>query len=654
MKKTLITSLLLFFVISAGSLAVLALKWDHQIQQSLKRGWLEPPVQFYAEDLSQKETFLFAQYEKGRPLLKYTKPLEEFALECRWAVLVAEDQGFITHKGISLKGILRAVWKNLKAWRMAEGASTITQQLVKNLFLSPKKTLWRKFKEQIMAGLIEVRLSKDEILNLYLNIIYMGQAGAFQVRGLESAALHYTGKSAKDLNLSECALLAGIIKSPGRYNPFKKPDRALNRRNHILNTMKEKNFINEAEWKKARALKIPSTKPLSRHFIYFTEAVYKKLAEKNISLNQGLKVFTSLDSEFQLKAGEAVEQSLKNLSKTMPNKEAEELLQTALMSVDVETGGVKALIGGRDFKASQFNRALMAKRQIGSLIKPFVVLNALIQTPDLNPLSDVLDKKFTYTYGRLKQKWSPKNYKNQYAGETTLYKALALSLNAGIARLGLEYDMKSLTALIKQAGGPELKNTHPSLLLGALELSPWEVSEIYLALAGLGKSPNLHIIKEVQNLKGEVLYQKPSLALEPALDPKKTAVLIGMLKRVIKNGTGRSLKNFPLNLAGKTGTTNDTLDAWFAGFSPEILTVVWLGFDEGQTLGLTGAGGAIPIWKNFMTKILPNLSVKDFHWPKGVKEKFVKPDEIDFKEEDILPVKKDSQAVDPILLIFEN
>ena len=622
---------------------------------------------------------LFARYEQEQAVLKQVKKLNEIPIHCLQAVMAAEDHQFITHEGISLKGIARAIWKNLLARRMSQGASTITQQLIKNIFLYPKKTLWRKFKEQIMAVLIETKLNKDQILELYLNVIYMGQIGPFQIHGFGASALHYIGKPMQNLNASECALIAGLIKSPGRYNPFKNPDKSLNRRNHILENMYENQFITQTQWQKAKTQRLPEYKKyFSQNTAYFTDTVYRKLKEYDLSVKKGLKVFTTWRPMIQDRAASAVQSSLKWLNQhskfklrmnqqsqkqknqEQKDKQQEEELQTALISVDVTTGEVLSVIGGRDFTTSQFNRAIQAKRQIGSLVKPFVVLNALIQIPDLNPLSDLRDEKFIHKYGN--QEWSPKNYKDKYYGQVPLYKALSLSLNSATASLGLQTELSSLTKLIEKAGGPAIQEKHPSLFLGALELTPWEVTQIYLTLAGMGQSHNLHIIKEVQTLDGKILYTHLEKELtnteivKPSLDAKKTAVLLGMLKKTTKSGTAQSLKDFPVPVAGKTGTTNDTRDAWFAGFTPEILTVVWVGFDNNTSHGLTGASGALPIWKNFMTKNLAELSSEDFPWPKGVKEKQVLPTDIDMSEDMILI--KDPESNEPdnenFPLIFEN
>ena len=591
--------------------------------------------------------FLFAQYENGEPILKKSVPLSQVPFYCLQAVLTAEDHQFILHEGISLKAIGRAVWRNLRAGRLAEGGSTITQQLIKNIFLSPKKSFWRKFQEQIMALLLETKTNKDDILTAYMNMVYMGQSGAFRIHGFGSAAEYYMGKPLSLLNLSECAFLAGLIKSPGRYKPSAKNKKILNRRNHILNTLYKKQIISKKERESAKARPLPHRPPLPSPPIYFTDTVYKKLAQHRLPVKEGLKVFTTLRPMFQTEAGRAVRRGLKWLEeKRLQKTEPDPVLQSALVSVDIATGAVTNIMGGRDFSKSQFNRAVQAKRQIGSLMKPVVALSALIKDPDLNPLSLVEDTQFTHTYDSFS--WTPKNYKDRYMGTVALYEALAFSLNAGMARVGLQTGLKPLAQTLQSLGGPEVKKPHPSLILGAVEISPWDTAQIFLTIARMGKHKPLHIIKKVTNLKDQLLYEQYEQEDKTffALEENKTAVLVGMLREVTRSGTARWLKNFPLPVAGKTGTTNEEKDAWFMGFTPTVLTVVWVGFDDNRSLQLTGAGAALPIWEMFMRKILPFLPRRDFNWPPGVEKQTV---EVLQKSPNKKPDKKQK-----VRLIFEK
>ena len=604
-------------------------------------------------DLIFLKPFLFAQYENGEPILKQLKPLSAFPFHCLQAVLAAEDHQFITHEGISPKAIIRAIWKNIRQGRLAEGGSTITQQLVKNIFFSPKKSFWRKFQEQIMALLLEKKLSKDQILTAYLNIVYMGQSGVFRIHGFSSAAEYYIGKPLSNLSLSECAFLSGLIKSPGQYKPSKDNTHILNRRNYILDTLYEKQIISQKELTAAKNIPIKTLATFSSLPVYFTDTVYKKAKQLGLPIKKGLKVFTTLHPDLQQTADQSIKQGLKWLENHRLKKELKKnLLQAALISVDISNGEVRAVIGGRDFKTSQFNRAIQAKRQIGSLMKPVVVLSSLIENPELNPLSIVDDTKFTHQYSNLS--WSPKNYKENYKGKVPLYEVLTYSLNAGVARLGIQTGLNSLVDTIQKLGGPSSITAHPSLILGALEMSPWEAAQMFLTIANMGKYKKQHIIKKVTDLTGHTLYEYKE-AKRANLDPKKVAVLVGILKEVIKSGTAQWLKNFSVPLAGKTGTTNEEKDAWFVGFTPEVLTLVWLGFDDNQSHYLTGAKGALPLWETFMRKILPSLSEKEFEWPKGTISRTIYPQKQSSEKTQTDPSQQeDSEKNHEIQLIFEE
>ena len=610
-------------------------------------GLIENKVSLLKEDQRPAEfiflkPFLFAQYENEQPILKQFKnKISAFPFYCLQAALAAEDHQFITHEGISFKAIIRALWRNIRAGRLVEGGSTITQQLIKNIFFNHKKSFWRKFQEQIMALLLEQKLSKDQILMAYLNIVYMGQSGVFRIHGFGSAAEYYINKPLSQLNLSECALLAGLIKSPGRYKPSTDNKKILNRRNYILDTLHKKQIINKEELTTAKVKPIIVHKKKFSTPIYFTDTIYKQMKQLNLPMKKGLKVFTTLFPDLQQKADVSLQAGLKWIENKRLKKELKEKsLQAVLINVDISTGAVRAIIGGRSFKESQFNRAIQAKRQVGSLMKPVVVLAAMIEDKELNPLSIIKDTKFTHKYDT--HIWSPKNYKNDYRGSVFLYEALGFSLNSAIARLGLKTGLELIANTLKLLGGPPLIKAHPSLILGAIEMSPWQASQIFLTIARMGDFKKQYIIEKITDLKGKTLYEYEQREQKEEIDPKKIAVLLGMLKEVAKSGTARWLKNFPGPMAGKTGTTNEEKDAWFVGFTPETLTLTWLGFDNNQSHHLTGAEGALPLWEVFMRKILPSLSHRDFSWPKGVMNR------------NIPPYKKESEKDQEVSLIFEE
>ena len=593
-------------------------------------------------DLIQLEPFLFAQYEKEEPILRKFKPLSEFPFYCLQAVLNAEDHQFIRHEGISLRAIMRAMWRNLRARRLAEGGSTITQQLVKNIFFSTEKSFRRKFQEQIMALLLETKLTKDKILSAYLNVVYMGQSGVFRVHGFGSAAEHYFRKPLSFLNLSECSFLAGLIQSPGRYQPSKDNTAILKRRNHIIETLYKKSIISKKESLQAKAQKISvNIKKATKIPVYFTDAVYREIKKQGWPLEEGLRVFTTLDLTRQHQAQQAISQGLNWLEKKRLKTELKKLeLQAALINIDVSTGEVRAIQGGRDFKISQFNRVIQAQRQVGSLIKPAVVLASLIKKPSLHPLSEIKDQKFTHKYGL--RSWSPKNYKEKYLGKVPLYKILTHSLNAGVARLGLEIGLDQIVKTIEKLSGPRGIKAHPSLTLGAIEMSPWEAAQMFLTLANMGQYKKQHMIKRVTSLRDDDIFYEHEDSYQKRLSDTKTAEVVGMLQEVCRSGTARWLREFPLPLAGKTGTTNEEKDAWFVGFTPETLTLVWVGFDDNRSLHLTGAGAALPIWEFFMRRALTSLSKRGFKWPRNTERR------------EIMDLEKDSGTPIKVQLIFEK
>ena len=340
----------------------------------------------------------------------------------------------------------------------------------------------------------------------------------------------------------------------------------------------------------------------------------------NWPVEKGLKVFTTLYPDFQNKASASLKAGLKWLQKNRLKESLKQHhLQAVLINVDVAEGAVRAVVGGRDFKKSQFNRAVQSQRQIGSLIKPVVLLSAIVENNKLNPLSLVEDSPWTYKYGS--QSWSPRNYKNQYKGLVPLYKLLTHSLNAGTARLGVATKVSEVAKMTEQLGGIQDIEPHPSLILGAVELSPWAVSQIFLTLANMGVYKKQHIIEKVTDLNNNVIYKRPVSSAPALVSPQKTAVVVGMLREVTQSGTARWLKNFPVEVAGKTGTTNEEKDAWFVGFSPKFLTLVWLGFDDNRSHYLTGAEGALPLWESFMRKIISADLQTAFDWPEGVEER---------------------------------
>ncbi len=640
MKKTvyLLTLLITLFGIS---FFFFIRSLNKQVNQALNEGWFPPSLEYYAHTNS--EPVLFAQREGSSSHLRKRFKISEVPYLCLQAITLSEDHNFLIHKGASATAIFRAFFKNIQNLRIKEGGSTITQQLVKNKFLSHEKTFKRKWKELLISLILESKLTKDEILELYLNTIYMGNTGTYSLYGFASASRYYFNKSLKKLKAHECALLAGIVPSPGRFNPFSQTQKALSRRNMILNKMNEQAVISEEELEtsKAKALPSPDTPPTQAS--YFVQAVDKELKNLNIDLNQDLKVYTTINLNIQNKAHQTIKRTLKTLNK--------ENLEGALIFIDLKTNQVKALVGGQNFRQSQFNRALTAKRPIGSLVKPWTYLSALIYQ-NITPLSTLIDEPFT------EDNWSPKNYKNRYYGKVPLYFSLTHSLNTASAQLALKTGLSNIIKTFKKLGLKSPIQAHPSIGLGALELSPLEVSQMYSTLARMGSYTELSFIEKIMS-EDQIIYQNNNKE-EQRLSLQKTAVIIGMMKQVLQTGTAKWIKDFwPLISAGKTGTSNEERDSWFVGFTPEYLATTWIGYDDNSSHGLSGSAGALSLWLNFMKSL--DIKDSDFKWPSDIEVKSIPQQEALLIKEIPVQDQEDNQFFsledDPkekIELIFEK
>ncbi len=608
--------------------------------------------QKHQENLKTQGHQLFAQFYNEKPVLRQILTLGEIPLFCLQAITAIEDNRFLDHGGINFTSIFRATLKNIINIGFVEGGSTITQQLVKNYFLTPQRTIKRKLKEIIMAMLLELRLDKDEILQHYLNVIYMGQSGPFEVRGYGSASQHYFGKTLASLNLPECALMAAIVNSPGRFDPSRHSERARQRRHRVLRKMAELNMIEEDEREQADKFPLPTgiKKGLSQPPFYYLQAVRRELKNLNIDSSKGLKVYTHLDIFAQESAHQSLRQQMpliENFSTEQLKKQMEQMegklrrqtknpirgkklfptghhaedLQALLISIRLDNASIVALEGGRGYKKTQYNRALDAHRQVGSIMKPFVYLAAL-ESIDENgqpytPLTLLNDTPFTHKYEG--QTWKPQNYQRDFKGSVPLFYALKNSINIPTARLGLQVGLSSVMDVTKRLGVKSKIIPLPSLVLGAFELYPLEVAEAFTTIARGGNFSSISTISRVESLQGDLLYQR-DLKNEIRVAPESAATLIGMLKQTVTTGTARSLsswRGWTRPTAGKTGTTNHTKDNWFVGFTPYVLTVVWVGYDDNRPTGLTGASGALPLWWSFMKKYGSTFPADDFLWPEN-------------------------------------
>ncbi|WP_413288958.1 transglycosylase domain-containing protein [Bdellovibrio sp. HCB337] len=613
---------------------------------------------FPLETLSeiQLEPTLVAQYVGIDPIMQEEQSLGKVPPYCSNGVMAIEDPRFLEHQGVNYKGIFRALIKNISSGRAAQGGSTITQQLVKNYFLTSEKTIKRKMQEFVMAYMLESRFSKDQILETYLNIIYMGQNGPFQVRGFGAAAKFYFNKDISSLNLSDCSLLAAIVNSPGLYNPFKQPIRAFNRRNLVLDKMVEHGYISTTEAENAKKIPLPTAQPrlATETAPYYLDAVRKQLQALNIEAI-GAKIYTAMDLESQQFAQEALKGHLEKLEAqnklVKAQKEKGQTLEGAILSADAATGLIQVAVGGRNYRLTQFNRAIDGHRQVGSTMKPFVYLAAL-QTKDkegkeFTPISPLKDEKFTVKYEG--QTWSPSNYGNEYFGMVPMFFALKSSLNASTASLGLEVGLDRIINITQSLGVTSELKAFPSVTLGAFELYPKEVLQAYITLSRMGSKPDLSFVQKVVSSKGEEVFNFIPRS-EQVQDEIAVASLVSMMKQTILSGTARyvSASGFTRPAAGKTGTTSDSRDVWFSGFTPYRTTIVWIGYDTSTQNKLTGSSGAVPIWTDFMKRATAEDPETDFPWPEGTT--LVKFDENKLREMNV-PMKEPLPEVE---LVFRK
>lgn len=521
-------------------------------------------------------------------------------------LLATEDHDFYHHIGISFKAIARAIWINVRAGYVVQGGSTITQQLIKNFYLSPTKSLWRKLNEAFMAIILEFNYEKDEILQAYLNEIYLGQDGASSVHGFGLASQFYFGRPLKNLPLHQVAALVALVRGPSYYDLRRHPNRAIKRRNLVLDEMHGQGFITKKQALTAKRNKLDVVLRPHRstnRYPGFLDLVRRQLKqeyrEEDLT-TEGLRIFTTLDNQVQNVLEKTIEQKLNQLEK----KPKSEKLETAVIVTRREGGEIVALAGGRDPRGVGFNRALDAVRPIGSLIKPVVYLTALEY-----PSKYTITTKVNDTRIRIKDKkgqiWKPRNYGKREHGIVEFHTALAQSYNLATVHIGMDVGLARIAKTLRSLGVGRSVNLYPSLLLGASPLTPLEVTQMYQTLAGDGFSTPLRSIRAVIAADGERLQSYP-YTVRQVVDPAATFITNTILQEVMTKGTGRSAYRYISNefgLVGKTGTTNELRDSWFAGYSGDYLSVAWIGRDDNKPSGLTGASGALQIWTDLMKQI---------------------------------------------------
>ncbi|WP_369600910.1 penicillin-binding protein 1B [Hahella sp. SMD15-11] len=509
------------------------------------------------------------------------------------ALLLTEDRDFYTHFGISLKGIARAAWANITAGRVVQGGSTLTQQLVKNFYLSSERTFWRKLNEVVMALLLDAHYDKDTILEAYANEVYLGQSGSIAVHGFGRASLFWFGKPLSALTLEQQALLVAMIRGPAYYHPARHPDRARARRNRVLALLGEAGIVAPEVVRQAQSRPLGITRnprltdSLYPHYVQLVRRQLLEFYPEEVLESEGLRIFTPLNPALQ----ESVQRSVSEFAGRRKG------LQGAVVMTERESGEVVALVGDVRRQIAGFNRALDAQRQIGSLIKPWILVTALADPGRYTLATLVDDTPFRLEFDD-GQTWSPENFDGKSLGPILLEEALVRSRNQAMVRVGLDVGVSRVLESMRSAG-PEIQvRPWPAVLLGAVPLSPLDVARLYTAIAAGGVAPPLRSIRAVTDAQGNLLQ---SFDYKPrAVIPPRVAYLIQTaLLDVMQRGTGASAyRIFPRDyyVAGKTGTTNDGRDSWFAGYNGRYLGVVWLGHDDNRPTGLTGASGALQVW----------------------------------------------------------
>jgi len=608
-KKNVAIFLFLVGGVFLGILAGAFLALTHDLPQILSLETFRPSsvTRIYsADNVLLAELFV----EKRDPV-----PLKAIPKDLKKALIATEDRKFYQHSGVDLKGILRAVISDIRARKFVEGASTITQQLAKTLFLTSRKTVLRKIKEAFLAFQMERRYTKDEILELYLNQVYFG-SGAY---GVESAARIFFGKPAKDLTLAQCALIAGLPKSPSRYSPLIDKDLAIKRRNIVLKQMKDTGIISETAFTRAKQEQIYPVKqnnnPIKApYFVDYIKNFLEKTLGSSSLYKGGLTVYTTLDFNLQKAAEHAVANGLLALENRMKTQKIKNPApECGLVSLDVQSGGILAMIGGKDFYKSPFNRATSAKRQPGSAFKPIVYAYAIEHNFPQSKL--ILDAPVSFKIAA-RRHWRPENFSGDYKGEITLRMALSLSENIPAIRLIETLGPSSVARFGYTLGIESPLYPNLSLALGTSEVTLINLTAAYSVFPNKGELIKPYGVMEVVDQSGRLVFRvKPQKKV--VMSRAGAAIMTDMLKGVIQEGTGKNARGITRPVAGKTGTTNGYKDALFIGFSPSISTGVWVGQDVFVTIGKreTGAKAALPIWIEFMTKALDRKPFQYFDMP---------------------------------------
>ncbi len=599
--------------------------YDLDGRGSLERVWLEPEL---ISSLTGRE-------RAKRKIIGFS----DLPPQLVKAITVTEDRSFFEHYGVNIRGIIRAFVRRYDADPNSpiarQGGSSITQQLVKNLWLSPEQTLRRKVAEAYMSIILETRLSKEQIFALYSNQVYMGQQAGFSINGFGEASSAYFNKDVTNLTLAESAFLAALIRSPNRYNPYTKLDTATARRNQVLDSMAEAGVISQDEANAAKSSPLQVVPVKGRIDVsdapYFADYVQNQLGDliAGTGTAEHLRIYTTIDMDLQRAAYAALTKQLAALDKVEARRFAPGTLQAALVAMNSKTGEIVAMVGGRDYAKSQLNRASDAFRQPGSVFKPFVYATALNTAYDpvprvITPVTTYMDERKTFTFDN--QEYSPGNFGESYSNEpVTLRDALVHSLNVVTVEVAMEVTIGRVMTLAAKAGLPKPPRSYPAMALGTSEATPLQIASAYTAFANLGSRTTPIAINRITTGNG-ITLAAPTTQRNEVFRSDVAYVMTSFMKDVINRGTAAKVRarGLKATLAGKTGTSRD---GWFAGYTPNLVCAVWVGFDDGSQLGLTGANSALPIWADFMQVALTEHPEwgGDWEMPAGIEEVEVNP-----------------------------
>ena len=578
------------------------------------------------------EPVLLSGMRGGSKQVREWIPLSRMPSALIEAVLAVEDRRFFSHYGIDPVAIGRALWVNVTQGAVVQGGSTLTQQLAKNLYYSPQRTMTRKLRESVAAVVLELKYRKEEILESYLNEIYLGQAGSVSIYGVGEAAHRYFGKTLDELSIDEVALIVGLIKGPNTYSPVKNVEHATARRNVVLRRLRDQGMLAEEAWTRAvnQPVQVALSEDATSDAPYFIDYLLREVEEgTGIGIPEGTRIYSTLDSRIQQLATHALQQGLAKLETSYPAlKGAEPPLQGAAVVLDAKTGHVLAMVGGRHYPTSQFNRVVQARRSAGSLFKPFVYLTAFEAAREqgstgLTPATLLADEPVTLESGS--GPWSPQNYDRQFRGLVTVRTALEQSLNVPVVKVAHRTGVSSFNTMLRRFGITTPLADNLSVALGSSPVSLLEITSAYAGLANGGVVVRPMAVINMVRDSGETLWS-PVLDRRQAASPQGAYLVTSLLKGVVERGTGWKARVLGVQgpVAGKTGTTDGYRDAWFVGYTPDLAIGVWVGFDDERPIKLTGAQAALPIWSELAVRLLPQ-DRPDFEMPPEIVQREIDP-----------------------------